>query len=278
MILDAIHTYFSINSGLLKSNLKEAIKTAEVEAIHNMRVSIKRLNTLLLLLNSGKTPYLRLNGNFDYLKAIFKSSGYLRDLQVMQNLVINHEHFSVNPGFEQFLSILKREENTAIKKFNSFSESIDLLKLSRILNLIHFHIANLQENGLDETIQRLKWKQFKKLRNFSNSNSQKYNLHSARKVIKKLVYIAEMTAGNDALQDNQQKLLKEAGRCLGEWHDRLVFCNFLQSLNKQNLKVEIEFKSVLNDLFLEKNVIKEEYIRLLAEIMQPEVLLISSTR
>ncbi len=265
MKIQNIVDFFKQNSEMFKLNYSNAIKLANADALHDLRVSIKRINTLTKMLNYRKSANYRLKKSFYSLEFIFKIAAPVRDFQVLADLLIKYQIES-NLGFEKLISNVNDIKIIAIKKFFFCAKKINYLKVLRFFKIIEHRLKLLSEKELQDQMAGFKSNHMILLSEYSNPESKTYNLHSARKVIKDLGYLMEMSEiVNDDLR-NQFAIYKDAGRCLGDWHDRLVLQKFLNDWSNSHHSDIGNLDIIIKQVSDEKTALREQYFSILQAI------------
>jgi CHAD domain-containing protein len=270
MEIQNLQLFLDENCKSLKQNFRIAKKMSSPDSIHDLRVAIKRLNALVQLISYRKNSNYRLKRNFAYLKRLFKAAGPLRDLQVLEELFVNFgESFgSISDIMPDQFHIDKKK---AERDFLIFAKKYNQFKFNRLFKNIGIQIQNMENKLLNIQIQNIRQSHLLMLKNFSNPDSDVYNLHSARKIVKDFAYWLEME-DKETTQNNDRFLQqKEAGRYLGNWHDRMVLYNFLLSGKKNGLIKTKILKPIIIQVKKEMKEFKEQYFSLYENIISEEV-------
>jgi CHAD domain-containing protein len=258
MLQEKIILYLNTHARVFVENFRLAAKTADIEALHDMRVSLKRLHTLIRLLNFEKQTNFRLKKVYKPFRKLFKIAGPLRDLQVEELLLEEfRQQFDVNQILFQKLN---KRKAIHLQKFLLKSKSFKILKANRIFLLLGRHIQKISGQQLAIQLQRFKESRFVLLAEYSNQQCDRYNLHSARKMLKDLAYLSEM-AESDTLAVNQEFLkYKETGQILGLWHDRDVMLRFLAAhITEQEHLLDTNSANLVSSIAIQKDTLKNQY-------------------
>jgi len=251
-------TYLQNQKEIFFANYKNAVKTADIEAIHDMRVSLKRLNTLVKLLNCSKKANFRLKSAAEPLRSLFKKTGRIRDFQIFSELLTTYQNEN---QYDNTLLIANCNNNEK-KLTQLFYDSIqlsDYLGLKRNFNNIHSHIKLKNDDEIALQSDLFKKESEARVVRFSDPSNVNYNLHSTRKAIKDMSYLQEMLGKSELANDDQLVKYKEVGRLLGDWHDKSILYNYLVS-NEYKLFLGIEhFDDLLDKLKTERDEMKNRF-------------------
>jgi CHAD domain-containing protein len=231
MLKEQILRFFTNNSNGFLEKFTLASKTADIDAIHEMRVCLKRLNTLFRMLNYTKKSNFRLKKCFKPMRQIFKKSGPVRDFQVQVVLVEQLKQiFFID---DRLSSLISDERDRLVVEYLKITKSFNLLKTKRSFKIIERYLTNWNENEIEKHLEAFERSRFLFIEKYSNPENDAFNLHCARKMIKDLAYIMEMLKSVATVDNSYLVKYKEAGHILGDWHDRAVLHDFLEQLRSQ---------------------------------------------
>ncbi len=227
-----IHEYFQIHKTKFENNFKIVKQTVQEEAIHDMRVSIKRLRLFYKFLDFYLNKQFNANKRSKILRKVFKSAAHLRDIQIQLTLLEDIEQ-TLNIKLTKWKNEFKKKENTKIEHLKEFLSEIDYIKINKQFQKsensiksvpantdINTHIENYYNKCLAAIDQILK--------------QEKIDYHKIRKKIKELTYLTEIQDIHMVKQNEKLNNLKQMGRLLGDWHDIDVFLKE-QSLNNDDI-------------------------------------------
>ena len=206
---------------------KRVKKRAEQEDIHQLRVALKKMKTVLhivdpenKILKSSETKRIR---------RLFKLAGIIREAQVNMELV---QHIDNKP-MKMYRSFLTEQINygsKALQQFTSNKNAADffsrntLKKISKKTN--HF----TESHQLD----KFRNKVYRRIERYVHYTGDKI-LHEIRKEIKHLLFITRFDHVDDSKKENLNNLAEQ----LGIWHDQAVL---LYSLESFSAKEPLVFK------------------------------------
>ncbi len=170
---------------------KQALKGAKEEPVHDMRVVIKRLNTVFAFLaesginKNDSTRYLSQLRNF------FKSAGNLRDLQIQRSL-LDHYKQQISTDFNELESYLENMEETARYGFLKVSSDYPKREQIYVKDEIISAVKAYSQADLDKSSDNYMFKRIKRIeKDVFHADSDKY-LHKIRQTLKELRFFIEI--------------------------------------------------------------------------------------
>jgi CHAD domain-containing protein len=248
----------------LKKQTKAILPHFDEKAIHNIRVCYKKLRAFLRMLSQqkGSTDSIKISNK---LKACFKMTGSIRDIQLQQQLILKAVKNKEIKKPTMYLSLLQNESDQLKEELLKIAATKTVIENSR-------KIAVLLPNKFS----------IKKFRSFLNKqwdiidtillsgNLSDDNIHTIRKSIKDIFFNLKiyektkhgmLTVGIWKGKDEAyfSALLSE----LGNFQDRCTGIGFLRanrigSLNKQNKETLNEIKK---EWLKEKTAIKKMLVK-----------------
>ncbi|MCK4569173.1 MAG: CHAD domain-containing protein [Bacteroidales bacterium] len=215
-----ILAYFQKHKSLIEENLNLCNDPGDVEAIHNLRLSIKRIRVV------GRLADLLSNNTFDTkstsggISKLFKRAGRLRDVQVIGQLLVDFQNKDLDPviemftrretkqrlKFEQALAAFRKDtlenyEENLVNVLNSTSSRQALMAGQKLLSALEIEIHEL----------------------FHGSTHEK-RLHDIRTRLKDINYLNNIFDEQLPVQEQLHisvERLRELGELAGSWHDHL---------------------------------------------------------
>jgi len=225
------------------------------EAIHQMRVAIKRIRSIRKLKEHINFPGIFNAEQYNNVKTLFAVSGQMRDIHVQQKL----------------LKKFSKELNFEFEDFNTFLlglETKQKLLLKQNLRAFNLHQLDHRENGTkfpedNIDLERESFgflnKKLERINQLIKAMDQDEFVHDLRKQVKHLFFILHFFSDYFPERDigtYDTKNLKIVGEKLGAWNDRQVFNvrleNFISNMNENYLKVNTEYRRLLEYLEEEK--------------------------
>jgi CHAD domain-containing protein len=253
--------YLSKQCGLFQKNFNLVISDFDEDAIHDMRVAIKRIRAVFLLterLIPGEFDALAEEGE---MRRLFRLSGRMRDAQVQQ-LLLSTAAQDIGSTFGEYQTYLQTTESKAVKKFKKFLKEYDA---EDDLKQKHEKVADLISKSGPEQV-RLQIVQFvDELLMTAGKMHSDYehdeNLHEIRRKLKQCHYLLSVFNQRDPDLPQLKTTLKKLDKVnelLGNWHDQLVAMEmldrFLEEFRKKGEAGENRY------LLLRSNLAENRYL------------------
>lgn len=249
-----LRQYYQDYKFVFEENFRIVLENFDVEAIHKMRTSTKRLRALFILLEFMTEKKFKARKQLKKIRFLFKFTGRVRELQIEQQLILSYQ-IQLGESFDEYLEYLKIREHREISRF--LEHLPKLSSRSKILNdkkaLAAFDLIDQGGSGKKAMeFVNAKQKTINRIISKPISNSR---IHSIRTHMKQLYYLfdilTDLTSTTGILGMTNMKM-REVEQYLGEWHDLVnspVYMNaFLKTKNfdgnkkYQVLKKEIAAK------------------------------------
>jgi len=224
------------------TNLHAIQKRPVKNAIHDLRVSIKKIRSYLRLKeNMNVEPWIE---SFTPVKFFFKTSGIQRDFEMSYFLLstyLRNENLEL-PAFKKYLQLNKSMTRQWTKKSAlEFNEEI-----MQILNeKIHSLFAEYSDEILVLKIKEITDELLQKT-NILATNLKK-NVHEIRKKLKDVYYWLIIIPNNENYK-SLINFLEKTLHVLGNWQDNFVFLKKIKSFRKNyliNNSIESETVKIL---------------------------------
>lgn len=260
MIKDAIVNYFQTQQAIVISNLELAKGTHDIEALHDLRVGVKRLKALYQILEPISDGIFEYKVHFEDIRNLFKTVGALRDLQVQSQLFANYAESipeSEVIGFYQYLQQCHEKEakiiDVALHRFNPEVMNDSLKDIALFLD------QKSDKKGIKQVLKHLKkrLKQIEKLRKIKHDEEK---IHEMRTRVKQVVYIVEvmkLMAPDLEILPNFD-LVKKAGESLGLWHDHVVLAAQIEKFLKTDVSPHAAYRKLLKTMKKEEKRLLEK--------------------
>lgn len=110
-----INKVFDLYIDHFDTHLDEALKTMNEEAIHKLRVSIKRINAIVDFMGEGDFMDFSNNMYFLEMKHLFKTAGNFRELQINQEIWKDYartkdKKFGIFKSYHKVLMELRQQQ------------------------------------------------------------------------------------------------------------------------------------------------------------------------
>lgn len=234
-----LETYLAKQCSVFLATYDLTLSSFDHDAIHDLRVAIKRIRTVFMLLEQMFPDQFKTGKAEGDLRELFRLSGRMRDAQVQQQLVSAYAE-TLNSSFEEYLNYLKNAEEKAISKFTKrlkgYQAEKDLdAKQDRVVTLL----ASADCDALRKHIILLVNDLLNNVRNIQADAAHDEHLHEIRRKLKQCHYLLSIFKKDDvALLHLHATLetLDKANDLLGDWHDRLVAMETLEQFFKKHKK------------------------------------------
>jgi len=202
-------------------NLTKAMEEYDPEAIHEYRVSVKRIRAIIRAMNRVYDDPLFNEKMINPLRFMFKAGGTIRDDQVQIGLVENLEKeygLSFPLIKEYYIKRIENQRNSFFNKSVDFDyESIDIIA-QQVENILE----PLDDASLELNLYQRLHKSMEKLKRKRYDLDKPEMLHKFRTLFKENGYVAEMVYHSQYSQKVTKAVytrMKNFGQELGNWHD-----------------------------------------------------------
>jgi CHAD domain-containing protein len=216
-----IRNYFSRYLEHFRINLEKAMEKYDPEAIHEYRVSVKRIRAIIRALDRIYDDPLFPGKMILPLRFMFKAGGTIRDDQVQIGLVENIEKefghaFPLIKAF-YYKRIENQRDSFFLKSIDFEYESID--SISRQIENI---LDPLDDTSLETNLYSWLHESMEKLKRKRYDLDKPDKLHRFRTRFKDNGYVAEMiyqSKYSHKITKTAYNRMKNFGQELGNWHD-----------------------------------------------------------
>ena len=206
-------------------DLKEYRDRKKSETLHEIRIDIKKIKAILGLLNASEKQF-KAHKNFIPFRNIFRKAGKIRDADVHEHLLRNHEmdkdHCTIGDVSRQ-------------KQFISFASNIQsfIKTVKRQRNKLEPDLKRVKKNDLSRYLR----KQQEEIKSQLFPRPKMRYIHKTRKAVKEVVYLSEP---NGSLTSNEINFYDKIQKKIGELHDKQVLLQLLKRQNDQDRKTKCE--------------------------------------
>lgn len=245
-----------------KRNFLVTCATMDQEAIHQMRVAVKRINTIYKLKKHIDFPLSINKKLFEVISTIYGISGKLRDVQ-LQHTLLYHYRKELRFGFtglQDFLNETETQQEALLVKIvgeidpDSLSESPQNAGLPEQLQILA---------GLEGESQSFIMKKIEKIEKLMLLLQNEDFVHDLRKQVKQLFFVLQFLRNyfpQSTFGNYEIKPWQLIGDKLGKWNDLTMF---IQRINK--------FIALQEEHFIENN---SEYYFLLKNVQADKLALL----
>ncbi len=244
-----LSTYVNKQLIVFTSNLKMASENKNKEAIHDLRVALKRVFAIRNILKTTINDYdLSIKPYFTPLKNIFKRTGTIRDHQILiQNAYNRLPHNEYIAFRKECNSTINNTHKNLLQYLNQITIDKEIRKTVKVFGILDLMRSEYITDSTSNIIKGHEALIKKELR------SENCNFHLIRKWIKEQYYLYSLLTDfyNHDIKDSIIAKKKDLGSKLGDWHDlRILHHHWIHSENtieKENIiKLENDSQALLN--------------------------------
>lgn len=221
---------------LFKGHFLITQASMDEEAIHQMRVAIKRIRTIQKLKKHINFPTVIDDDQYRAIKKIFSVSGELRDIQVQLDMLKKYKK-ELRFSFAELFGYLKSKKQDLTDQLNKTISEIDFSQFDELTDPGTLEVDLDGKADLERQSKDFLKRKVNKLQRLILFLDQEDFVHDLRKQVKQLFFILQFLASNfpeSPFADFQLKKLKTTGEKLGQWNDRDVFkCMLGKFVSKQ---------------------------------------------
>jgi CHAD domain-containing protein len=264
---ERIIEYFRKHRQLIDENIELSKDPEDIEAIHNMRLSIKRLRVVARLAEMISEGGFSAKESLKKVNKLFKNSGRLRDIQVTKMLLLDQDHPELNAVVASFSGREAKQRikyETALKNFDTSSLDEFGTGLKKVLNNTKERqillSAYILLSGLEMAIHEL----------FHGSEHEK-RMHGIRTRLKDIIYLNNIFDDELPISDQLNisiERLRELGEIAGSWHDCLNLELKLGKYIKKNPSDAASLQPIVKEIVNRKNGLYQEYSCILINEMK----------
>jgi CHAD domain-containing protein len=220
-MLQRLKEYYQEHKSVFEKSFQVVLAEFDVEAIHKMRTSTKRLRALLLLIEYLSPEKFKAKKQLKKIRQLFKYAGKIREIQI-EMITLAHYSDVLKIKFPEYDEYLKYRERKEIARFLRALPDID--KNGKILD--DKYILEIIQNISDKRTRKnvLGFVELKKQTILDLNKLQVTNprIHENRTHIKQIYYLydilIELTGQQEILKIKKEKL-REIEQMIGSWHD-----------------------------------------------------------
>lgn len=235
LMKNRLQDYYREQRNAFGLHLDKSVTERDEEAIHQMRLSVKRTRALFSFISFLEKDKAGKKG-LKKIKKVYKPAGKIRDLQVQQDVIDSYEK-RLNISFRSYSDYLTVQEEKshqelkrAVETFPEESFDKMEIELREILNKYS------EEQLIDQAgnIFESKLTEVKQLYGLPTDKDK--NLHKIRRILKEARYLLDVFSGIidefRGLKVSYERL-REIEKALGKWHDQVNAANYLRQFSKQ---------------------------------------------
>lgn len=247
----------------IEGNLREASLTADADAIHDLRVAIKRMRALAKVFDAivpGGTGRKRVRK----LRDLFRAAGAIRDFQVQQQIVTDHAAH-VGPHLAHYADTLRLRQGAAFYSFLVAAEEFDHRSLRRIEKLFDRSLKNTYTVGVSLALNRY----IDTLLTEITAKWPPRNLHPLRMITKEAdnsLYVIEMILPSMLVEERTHEILGKMQALLGLWQDHNVAIGFSRDYEPLDEHEHAAHRKFRREVRRERRQLKDQIFALWCEL------------
>jgi len=255
--VDFLSRYFYAQQVAFEKNYPLIGDRSELEAIHDIRVSIKKLRSLFKLIGFITPERFNIGKSYKPFRRIFKKLGFTRDIQVQREILNFYEdQLDVLFGdYSLYLRDLEEEQRDKIEHWIKNYRFPDWKKFYILIwDIVGMEGQSLIIKKANDYIDN-KLNEIKDLLPAEDNKT----LHLIRRLLKEIRYVIDCIV-NLSTEDNEYSVLHKNIKLieddLGNWHDRVVAARFISDfshtykIHDQDISTDYDR---LNDLIRKEN-------------------------
>ncbi len=224
---------------VLTQNLKIAQESFDVNAIHDLRVAIKKIRALFLFVNEISGGEFKVKKRLKRLRKLFKAFGKLRDIQVQKELLNKYES-NTNCSYQYFNLHLSDVQTKIQSSYSNEFLKFKTQHSGKIYTHFKKNIEPYNFNLISSSIYEQYKLRFKILKSLSHKISDYHNIHKFRIKLKEFIHIFIILFQNSEFKPETSvniNKMKNIADLLGSWHDKDIFLKSLSKFYTQNSKI-----------------------------------------
>lgn len=280
MLRKQIITYINNQIEEIDDHLQPLDLPQSKDAVHDVRVCIKRIRAFLKLFDLKKKNKKIRKLLKKPLKSIFRAAGNIRDIEVQITLLADYENL-LEKKFHVVADYLGKKSEKKRSILRTLLERIPKDVLHTFQEEVVREIESVQERRLNKLIV----KSLKKITIKSKKSKNRFlpaSLHKQRKLLKEIRFCFEMTGDISSNLHTQAQIseIKEVEDILGKWHDYNLFKRLVervtQRLKKSDVEIVINLNMLMHAISNDIILMLEKYRRMIPALkINPEISLIS---
>ena len=234
MIKDHLRNYLIAQQNEIKRKFPVILENQDIEAIHDLRVGCKRINSLFFLFEYILQDLFVQKKFFKPFKKMFNLLGDLREVQILYNIVNNYKE-TLNIDLASYIVYLKQLEGKKTVKFTDWLNNYKLPNWERLWKKITSILDNINNEDIKARIQGYIKYKLSEIDEIYANLVDIGNFHRIRILLKQLRFVLE--AAIDSIPDSNKALLSQVKKTegyLGDWHDRLILLEHLEKFYQKN--------------------------------------------
>jgi CHAD domain-containing protein len=258
----ALGDYIDRLLGRMIGNFRASCAACDVDAIHDLRVAVKRLRAVFGLVKSLQ-PRFRRKRAYLPLRDLYRAAGGVRDFQVQQQL-FRLWITSNRVGADEFSSWLTASEQEACQRYLETTAGFDPGVVAEAIGSIAWALNDLPHQEVVSGMNRRFNTLFGNLLELDPVEElQPSSLHSVRIRSKETRYCLEIIracTGSNETVSHLDAALKRVHRTLGVWHDYDVGLRMINTFHDHHSERALWKRHDYRELNAAYNAIRQDHL------------------
>lgn len=267
---DYLNSYHRHEIRTLKKSLHKATEGSDKKAIHELRVSVKKLKAFYKLIENLYPRRFDATKHIRPFHKVFESAGAIREIQVNKELLKDYPFSSgLLKEYRHYLGTIEKAAHKSLKKSISTIRESKQHACTKEISALCKHLKNMHFN---KECTRLIQKQSGKIAELRSLPLTTKILHQIRKHLKQVAYVINIQQKSipGTYSQNFIKDLKQTEVMIGKWHDRAILIASLKDYKKQSHSAVIKtLKGIIDSI--------EHQNRKQAQLLKPKIDLLVKT-
>ena len=227
-------TRLSENLQRVNNRVSKYLKTPNAKQIHDVRTSIRRLDTTYLILPKKNRTGSSLPDYVLKCKEFFKVNSEIRDLDIIYEKL---QKYPPNAQRNGVIESLKASRDATLKRAKTIARSLKSTDTTRIIDKIGVTEKELQKR-YNKMISRLISRIESTFPAVLTNQAKLEELHDLRISCKKLRYLLELLPEENNNVPKTRKTLQKLQDILGTIHDHDFTIDYLSSLGQSSMEIQ----------------------------------------
>jgi len=261
MTVSPVTEYYDKHRQLILGNLELSCLDGNVDAIHDMRVSFKRLKILLQFLEKISGGSLNAREEYKHFNKFYKKSGRLRDLHVHINLISCYKE-KTKEAYPEYLEFIQKHINKQNHKYQKALDCFNTDFFDELGLKCNSIVKEKSDQDLIKIASGILASKIAEIKRAYQQGQDDNSFHRIRRYMKELQYLNNII--NDRLPVKTELnidsfRLAEIGQLLGAWHDKVNAEKILSAYISKSVPQPDQQVSYLKLLAMMQTDISTEY-------------------
>jgi len=264
---EQIIEYYRKHRKIIEENIELSRDPGDVEAIHNLRLSIKRMRVVAMLAKILSRGKFNRKQQLKDIRKMFRRAGRLRDVQVALQLLKEYE----DDGLQSVTDHLKVRELKNRRRYEYVLSGFDPAILNRFEDSLSETLAGIGEKEMKHAGYKLLSDLEFDIHSIYHGSREEKRLHRIRRRLKDINYLNNIFNESLPLTDHlsiSADKLREISELAGTWHDCLMLEIVLGKTISKDPDSSDDIVQVLSKINIKKKDLHDEYVCILLNEMK----------